>query len=284
MSGPHPNRPTVSIPNLQFMHAFPSPLNQRAIFHVLTAVAIFVGFPSCQALNRAAKPSSADPSAFLQHGKEMKELPERSPFRMNWINPSVAAQNSAAKKNQLYIAPVSLEHLRRISKTASRMESTDASQQKAAKVLATYLHDEFTSAFRKSSGAHYKIVDTPSSDALRLDLALVELNPNSISAGVVRTAASLLTVPGVDSLLGRPLKGNLAIEGRLSDPSRRQTLFEFADREENKSSVLFTFDDFTTYGQARNAIREWAAQFEEMTRTPDTHRVRDSSALAILPW
>ena len=267
-----------------FMESSLPPIWKRTFCQSIASMAILVGFPSCQALNRAAKPGPADPSAFLQHGGAMKEMPERSPFRMNWVNPSVTVQKKAAAKQKLYIAPVSVQHLRRISKTASRIESTDASQQKAAKVLATFMHDEFTAAFRKSAGAHFKIVDTPSSDALRLDLALVELNPNSISAGLVRTAAGTLTVPGVDSLFGRPLKGNLAIEGRLSDPSARQTLFEFADREENKSSVLFTFDDFTTYGQARRAIREWAAQFEEMTRTPDTHRVRDSSALAILPW
>ena len=83
-------------------------------------------------------------------------------------------------------------------KTASRIESTDASQQKAAKVLATYMHDEFTAAFRKSSGAHFKIVDTPSSDALRLDLALFE------PSGISTEKALLLLIRGGGALDAMP--------------------------------------------------------------------------------
>jgi hypothetical protein len=90
--------------------------------------------------------------------------------------------------------------------------------------------------------------------------------------------------PGVDTLISRPLRANLAVEGILRDPRTGLNLIEFADREESQSAFLLAFRDLTTYGQARQAIRDWARQFEELTRTPNTHKVKDSNAMTILPW
>jgi hypothetical protein len=250
---------------------------------VVVSVA-FSSLCSCQSLNRAAKPDPAAPSAFLSHPKEMKEDPKRSPFMLNWTNPSPNIADAAKQRTEIYIAPVSVEFLRPISKSVSRLESGDASQKVAARKLADMMRNEFMDVFKKSPQRRYQPVPGPSKNSLTLELAFVELNPNSISAGTFRTAVNVVAVPGLDNLFGRPLKSNIAIEGRLRDSSTGESIYEFADNEEAKSSLVFTFNDFTTYGTAREAIRDWAEQFEELTRTPKEHRVKDSSAFVLLPW
>lgn len=249
--------------------------------------AVFVtlgGLCSCQSMNRAAKPKPAAPSAFLSHPKEMKEDPKRSPFLLNWTNPSREIAEAAKRRTEIWIAPVSLEFLRPISKKVSKLESDEASQKVAAKKLAETMRSTFMEAFKKSPHPHYQLVQKPSKKSVTLKLALIELNPNSISAGTFRTAVNVVSVPGLDNLLGRPLKSNIAIEGKLLDTLSEQSLYEFSDNEESKSSLFFTFNDFTRYGQANEAIREWASQFEELTRTPNDHRVKESSAFVFLPW
>lgn len=242
---------------------------------------------SCQSINSNVKPKAVPVTAFLKHAGEMKAEPDRSPFRLNWTNSTPAARAAFSKKKEIAISVVSLDHLRPMSKSLAKLEADEPSRQVGVQKLASMAREEFSSAFRRSKTSRFKVVDHPGKDSLTLELAIVDLNPNTFSGTIVRTAVNAVAVPGTDLILAsaaRPLKGNIAIEGRLGDSSTGVSLFEFADNEESKSPVFINVRDFTTYGQARLAIREWAAQFEELLRTPEDGGVKDSSSLTFRLW
>ena len=250
---------------------------------LLTATAVTVMMTSCASMHHKLKPKAVAPSAFLTHPAEMKAEPQRSPFLLNWTNPKPRAK----AKTKLFIAPVSLATLRPMSKRLANTESSDRAWMLGAKTLADYAHEQFTAAFRSAQKNRYELQSTPAKDTQTLELAIVELNPNTISGAVVRNGVNAVALPGTDLIFAkaaRPLKGNIAIEGRLRDSQTGEPLFEFADNEESKSALIINVRDFTTYGQARLAIREWAAQLEQLLSTPGSIRVKDSSPVTFRLW
>lgn len=256
--------------------------------HLRLAVCVAVGMlTSCQSLNSRVKPKAARSSSFLANAAEMKAEPERSPFRLNWTNPSPAARKKLEEKKEIFISVVTLDHLRPMSKMLAKAESGEGSRHEGAMKLGDFAREEFASAFRKSKNARFTVVDKPTRNSLTLELAIIELNPNSVSGAVIKTAVNSVAVPGTDLILAgpsRPLKGNIAIEGRLRDSRSHTSIFEFADNEETKSPVFVNIRDFRPYGQARLAIREWATQFEQLMRTPAGGQVKDSSSVTWRLW
>ncbi len=254
-------------------------------FRGSVCAAVIVGLVSCSSLHEKVKPAPAAPSDFLQHAGELKPAPGYSPFLLNWSNPKPS--KTLLQKQRLYIAPVTVKHLRPMSKVLANSESTEAKQHRAAHQLADYARDQFGHAFGTSPAARYQVVPQEGRDTMTLELALVELNPNTVTGAVVRTGVNAVALPGTDLVLAkaaRPFKGNIALEGRLRDSLSGEVLFEFSDQEESKSAFFFNLRDFTSYGQARLAIREWATQFESLTRTPTGTKVKDSSPLTFRLW
>jgi hypothetical protein len=93
----------------------------------------------------------------------------------------------------------------------------------------------------------------------------------------------LVLHPVVEPLLTKPtpgLKGNVAIEGKLRNGKTGEVVFQFADTEES-SSLVVPIKDFIPYGQAREAFRSWARQFEKLTRAAPGKRVRDTRVIGL---
>ncbi|TDU81562.1 uncharacterized protein DUF3313 [Prosthecobacter fusiformis] len=255
------------------------------IYRLFLCLLLLPWLISCSSLQRLAKAGAAKPSPFLAHAGELKKTQAKhDPFLRVWRNSSRKVWEEAEKKKNLYIAPVSLEHLRPMTKPLSRVEVREKTRQKEAREMGEYAREQFAKAFRASANPHYQIVDAPAKDALNLELAIIEFNPNAISAGLTRRAINILAVPGAESLVGRPLKGNIAIEGRVWDPHQKESLYEFADAEHNRSALILSIHDYNPYSAARKIIREWASQFEQITRTPAGGRVKDSPAFTIWLW
>ncbi len=233
---------------------------------------------SCSSLKASAVASSR----FLEHRNELKPDTKHSPFLGNWTSP--AAATIFEKRRSLYIAPLSLSYLRPMKRELAKSENTEVQRLAEACKLVGYVGTRFTDAFENSHAPRYKLVAKPDKNSLTLELALVELNPNPFAGGVLRTAINAIAVPGVDSVLAKGLKANIAIEGKVVDSATRKTLFEFADNQENKSALIFSINDFSSYGQARQAIDEWATETEELLRTPADKKVPTSSAFVFMPW
>jgi hypothetical protein len=139
------------------------------------------------------------------------------------------------------------------------------------------LRSGFTNAFRSSPAPRFKVADGPGPGVLTLQLALVELNPTNVVGNAVKYGA-----PG-GSVVSPMTKGNIAIEGKVSDSTKGTLLYEFADNEQDPFTAV-SLRDLSSYGHSRTAIRDWARQFEELMRTPPGHKVKDSSAVSLNPF
>ncbi|OYW31715.1 MAG: hypothetical protein B7Z47_00155 [Chthoniobacter sp. 12-60-6] len=127
----------------------------------------------------------------------------------------------------------------------------------------------------------YKLVNHPGKDTLTLHLAPSELNPTSPKGNVVVTVLKLVVTP-IIGLAAYFTKGNMAIEGRVVDSTSGRAFFQFADNESDKLTFI-NMRDYQPYGHAVNSMRDWAVQFEQMTRTPRGWKVKDSSSITLRP-
>lgn len=242
-----------------------------SISYTIPCLAIFVvGLCSCSSPSLKAPPAQI--SSFLEAKPPLKADRTLSPF-------ALSGGNLVTTKQKIYIAPVSLTYLRPISKPL--VKESEANRQKAARELADYAREQFAAAFRNSPAARYQVEAEPGPDCLTLELAFTELNPNTFTGTVSRFAINNLALPGTDVLLAkatRGMKGNVAVEGKVSS---EKLIYQFADNEESKSAFLLPVTDLAEYGQAREAIRDWAKQFELLTRTAPGEPVKDSSVISL---
>jgi hypothetical protein len=216
------------------------------------------------------RPASARPSAFLSPAVPLDLARKTSPF-------SLAGGVARTEGRSLYVAPVSLDHLRLPSKALSKLGDESDYREQARKV-AEYGRREFVEAFQKKPEAVYRVSESPDSDGATLELAITELNRGTVVGAVGRAATRFTGVPGLSIAMNatgvtRPLKANIAIEGKLIENRSGRVVYQFADIAESKQSLL-PITDLAAYGQARQAMRDWAVSFEKVTRSAPGKRVR----------
>jgi hypothetical protein len=252
---------------------------------LLLAFSLLTTLTSCRSTQRLVKAFPAEPSAFLQHRSEMRKTDAAvSPFLREWKNPDEQIWVEAAKRPHIHIAPVTLSELRPMSRTLSKVEVREKSRQKNSRKLAGYLQSELKKAFQKAPESRREVLDAPDKDSLVLELAIVELNPNPITGGLMRKGINILLWPGAETVMSHKLKGNMAIEGRLRDEGTKQTLYEFADAEQNRSGIILYYHDYTNFSYFRKAVREWAKQIEEVIRTQAKAPVKDGPPATFMLW
>ncbi len=239
---------------------------------------------SCRTVKSVVAAVEVKPTAFLTHGKELKENRKRSPFLGNWWNTDPKVVKAADGLKKIHIAPVTEENIRPMKELVAKMEFTEKRRQRKLKGLLKYTHDKFVKAFKSKKDSRYVVVDEPAKDAMTLKLSIFEWEPNTYSGLLAREAVDLVTLPMVGSVLGKPARGSIAIEGMLVEPKTGKSLFEFADKEEAKSLFLFFPQELFPTGQAKYAIREWARQFERLMSTPPDVHVRDSLPFQIIAF
>jgi hypothetical protein len=241
----------------------------------LTAALVMGSLVSCS--SPLLKAPAVATSSFLKSEPELKSDRKLSPF-------TLSGGTLASKKKGIYIAPVSLAYLRDASKALAKDRNAQAKRGQAARELAEYARTKFISAFERSPNGRYMIQTSLGADCLTLELAIIELNRNTLIGATSRFIVNNLALPGTDVMLAkamRGLKGNIAIEGKLTDPTTGEVIYQFADNEESRSAFLLPITDLADYGQAREAIRAWARQFEELSRTPPGKRVRDTGVMSL---
>lgn len=238
---------------------------------------------SCRTAKSVVAAIEVKPTKFLPHGSELKENRKRSPFIGNWWSTDKRVLAAAEKVKSIYIAPVVSDELRPMQQKFTRVEFSDKRREAKMKGLRAYAHDKFVSAFKSDKKSRFTVVDAPSKDAMTLKLSIIEWEPNTYSGLAVREAVDLVTLPMVGgSVLGKPSRGTIAIQGVLTEPKTGKSFFEFADKEEAKTLFFFFPQELFPTGQAKFAIREWASQFEKLMSTPEDQQVRDSLPFQII--
>jgi hypothetical protein len=224
----------------------------------------------CSCSTSKLKPKPAKLSPFLSSTVPLEATRKTGPFALAGGTPKTTAKS-------LYVAPIALAHLRGPTKWLSK--NGDAARRLAeAEKVAAYGQAQFANAFIKASPAVYAIDTTPQPQGATLELAITELNRNTIVGTVGRVASRVSGVPGLAPALAlsgltRPLKADIAIEGKLVENRTGRIVYQFADVAESKLSLL-PITDFAAYGQARQAMRDWARVFEKVTRAAPHERVR----------
>lgn len=253
----------------------PLPVPSR---HCMLLLPFVVLLCSCSATNHLLKARPSKLSPFFEHAGEAVNTKGKLPFQKVWVTKDQHAMEKGRAATKLYIAPVSLAHLRPIKKAMARQEARWGTERREEQ-MAVRLREEFERAFLESPAPVYQLTDKPGKDTLSLQLAITDLNPTSPRGNLVLTMAKFAVTPlaGFGRLF---TSGNMAIEGKITVPGSNQVFFEFADNEADKLTV-FNARDFLPYGHAEHSMRDWAVQFELMTRKQKGLRLKDSSAMTL---
>lgn len=239
---------------------------------------------SCRTAKSVVAAVDVKPTDFLPHGKELKEDRKRSPFIGNWWNPDPRVQKAAEEVKSIYIAPVVADQLRPMNQKLAKLEYSDKRRDAKMESLLSYTQKKFVSAFKSNKTSRFTVAKEPSKDSMTLKLSIIEWEPNTYTGLLAREAVDLVTLPMVGSVLGKPARGMIAIEGVLTEPKTGQSFFEFADKEEAKTLFFFFPQELFPSGQAKYAIREWARQFEKLMSTPPDKKIRDSLPFQIIAF
>jgi hypothetical protein len=239
---------------------------------------------SCQngLVQRLTKAKPVPVSPFLDKRQEMRPVRNRLPVHQVWRNMDLDTQMEVMRRTELHIAPVDLRYLQPVSKDLAKWEMSQGWTRRDEAAMGRELRSRFAQAFFRSPQPRYRIVPAPGPKSLTLELAITQLNPTSVRGNVVKLASKFVIGP-FSGLLGVFTKGNIAIEGKVSISDTGAPVMQFSDNEKDKVT-LYTARDFQPYAHALMAMTEWAAQFEEFTRTYSHHKVDESSFFTLRPW
>ena len=229
---------------------------------------------------------------FLEDFENMKDMDGDGPFLITWTAATQEQRQASAARTEIYIAPVETRYLRPIGKKMAARQARRWNRKRPAAKYAAIIQSAFVGAFLESENPRYVVVTEPTADSVTLRLSLVELDPTSGTGNVVRKVGSAAAGPitgimGVatpaSGVMGAFTKGSIAIEGQLRDSEGGWLLLQFADREQDKMT-FWTLRDFQPYGHAKVTIKDWAKQFEEVTRNPEWRDMGDSTVWTLWPW
>lgn len=88
-------------------------------------------------------------------------------------------------------------------------------------------------------------------------------------------------MPG-GGLVKTTAKGSIAIEVKVIDGDTGELIIQWADREQDQSS-LFSLNDFSWYSHARGIVDTWAQQLVALHNTTTDKLVEDSLPFTLSP-
>ena len=263
----------------------PIPIAQtRGLRFALLVVMMPVLMCSCQSrvVQKLTKAKTAPLTPFLEERAEMRPVRNRLPVHYVWRNLDLDTQMKVMQRTGIYIAPVNLAYLQPVTKDWAKFEMESGMTERDEVEMARELRARFARAFLTSPRPRYRIAKEPGPDTVTLELAITQLSPTSVSGNVAKTVSKFFIGP-LAGVFGIFAKGNLAIEGKVTLSDTKTPVLQFADNEKDKAT-FYTARDFRPYGHALMAMDEWAAQFEEFTRTYSNHQVEESSFFTLNPW
>lgn len=204
-------------------------------------------------------------SGFLEKPEMMKKY-EMFPVQRAWRDPDMKALDY----DKMIVRPVFTQSQVPKSglETANMRTWLDQEDSDTAE-FAKYMENAFREALKKSK--RIKLVEKPGPGTMVLELNLVKVVPGKPVLGAVRNLSNLTPIGfmvaplkmGASSATDSPMQASVAIEGRICDSLTHKTLAMFADREK-QNTAFFNLNDFRAYGNPKQIIDEWAAQFVEI--------------------
>jgi hypothetical protein len=93
---------------------------------------------------------------------------------------------------------------------------------------------------------------------------------------------------GIKASSDSPMQSSVAMEGFFRDSETGKVIATFADREKQRAAI-FNLNDFTTYGNHRQIVDEWAKQLIEVLHLKEEDikagkKVERSSKLEVINY
>ena len=229
-------------------------------------------------MNSALKADPAPDSGFIQNPAQMTSNQDRFPFDRVWcLNQGC----DWSKYSSVVVSPVDTAHILKMSWWDNFNLEPKLKLQEERHIIAQYLRHSFRSAITNDASKYHEVVETPGKDTMIIELALVELVPTKAFLRVAGDIVGYL-IPGIQTI-GLTGSGSVAIEGRIRDADTGEIVFKFADREQDKTSIV-NIEDITWHGHVKELIDDWAREFVELYDTPTTHIVSASNHFTLRPW
>ena len=204
-------------------------------------------------------------SGFVDEPEMMKEC-EFLPFHRVWKDEAI----NFKKYDKIMVAAVFTEaQLKQSWIERSNIYYYLGDKDKDLAKFANYT----TEALKKAVEADesFSLVIKPDSQTVILELAIVKVVPGKpIIAGIDNlgnlTPIGFILSPvkmTAHGTLDSPIRSSVAIEGRIRDGVTKKVIATFADRKKQRTT-FFNLKDFSSYGNPKQLIDEWAEQIIEV--------------------
>lgn len=231
----------------------------------------------CAALT-PLKAGPAPDSGFLQHAEKLAAAKPGAPFQRIWqASDRVSAGSPIIQA--IYIAPINTDHIKALTEVSDGPSLERSRVRDGSVEIAQYMRAQFIREIERVAGKSV-VVDEPTQDSVKLELAIVELTPTDVVRNVFGLVFGAFVPGGGFAAAGS--SGTIAIEGRLVEAASGKQLLLFADREKGKIAPI-NLNDFTLFSNARDAIDDWARQVALVLFGGDLTSVADSAAITLLP-
>ena len=243
---------------------------ENPLFWALIVSVAFMG--ACK-----AKPLD-EPTSYLGDDPRLAK-DEQFPFHRIWLKPDW----NAPSRRSIVVPPVHTAHVKESGWWAkANLKGDQAKMAEDLQNLAEYTRDEVVKAFRKDD--RFEVVDTPRSDSLVFELALVDVVPNKAALGALGLAASVVAAPAGAAIAAEEgAKGSVAIEGRIRDARAGEIVGMWADREKGKFGPI-NLRRATWYGEAHKIVQEWASQWVKIANAEPGEKIKDTRTFTLMPW
>lgn len=199
------------------------------------------------------------------------------PFNKAWVKSGMDWK----KYRTIYIEPVNTAYL--LKTDAWKQNFRQGHMKEDARELARYMEDRFRSAFTTDPGNQFRVVGYPEPGSVTLEMALTELVPSNVALeilgyGPYGSGAAVKMLSRASGAVS-----TVAFEAKVRDSKSGKVLAMFADREQQKLKPI-DFKGLTWYGNAKNAIDEWAEQMVKVANKRPGEVVAEASTVSLKPW
>lgn len=241
-----------------------TPLRTARPLLLLAAAALLTALSGCATV----KPAGSQPrTEFLKQA---------------WVAPDYQDAVFAERFDTVCVAPVNTTHLQRqdwwqaqnVPELLGRMSND-------AELVGAYLRRAMIREIEAYPGTSLRVVDTPGTNTLLIQAALVELVPSKAFWNSAATSAGFI-LPGA-GLLSAAGRGSIAMEARMVEARTGRVIALFADRREDLVAPV-NLRSYTWFAGSDANIDIWARQGARFLHAPPAEEIRRQSQFTLRPW
>lgn len=255
--------------------------SMAGLLPICLAALLAVGCSTVNNGSNAIKDEMVQPApdaGFIDH-PERQSKPADLPFQKVWIKPGL----ELGGYRNLVVAPVNTQYMLELD-WMHQLSSANVlgDIKKDTQELAQYFHAQVVKSFKNDPHHRVQVIEHPQKNmtsALRLELALIEVNPSQSMLHALSWAGP----PGTGTAVGLVNKRTAAFEGRLRDLRTGEVVATFADRDTQDAGPI-DLTRLTWYGPVKGIMDRWAEQFVQIANRKPGEMITDPTAFTLRPF